>query len=92
MRSHLEATPFDMRYDVGAGPYGAMVRARPTSWSVGGRDYVNERPAAVQQTGWHFVAQMRGWLQNEVGGVSWYAVDDASHGARVPMCVACPLE
>ena len=86
MRSHLEGTPFDMRHDVGAGPYGAMMRARPTSWSVGGRDFVNERPAAVQQTGWHFVAQMRSWLPNDVGGVSWYAVDDAAHGARVPMC------
>lgn len=85
MRSHFEDTFFDMGSDVGAGPYGSMMRARPTSWHYKGVEYVNERPVAAQQTGWHFVAVMRGHLPNAVGGVSWYGVDDTSHGARIPV-------
>ena len=85
MRSHFEGTYFDMGADVGAGPYGAMMRARPTSWHYRGREYVNERPVAAQQTGWHFVALMRRHLPDAVGGVSWFGVDDTSHGARIPV-------
>ena len=58
---------------------------RPTSWHYRGKEYVNERPVAAQQTGWHFVAVMRRGLPNLVGGVSWYGVDDTSHGARIPV-------
>ena len=87
MRSHFEGTPFDMTQGVGAGPYGAAYRARPTAWSVDGKEYVNERPVATQQTGWHFVAVMRADLPAQVGGVSWYGVDDTSHSARIPVYV-----
>ena len=85
MRSHFEGTPFDMTQGVGSGPYGAAYRARPTAWSVDGKEYVNERPVATQQTGWHFVAVMRDTLPAAVGGVSWYGVDDTSHSSRIPV-------
>jgi dipeptidase len=41
-------------------------------------EYVNERPVAAQQTGWHFVAVMRRHLPDAVGGVSWCTADGSN--------------
>ncbi len=79
-RTHFENTWFDntgaVRPDVGAGAYGTPVRWRPLEWTYNGESYVNERTVAIQQTGWHFVAQMRSWLPNAIGGIFWFGVDD----------------
>ena len=71
-------TPDPTPDQVGAGPYGSMMRARPTSWHYKGLEYVNERPVAAQQTGWHFVAVMRRHLPDAVGGVSWCTADGSN--------------
>jgi len=85
MRDHFEGTPFDMQQDVGAGPYKVPYRWRPMNFTVDSVEYVNERATATQQTGFSFVAQMRSWLPDPVGGVFWFGVDDANTSVYVPM-------
>ncbi len=85
MRDHFEGTPFDMTKDPGAGPYGVPYRWRPLTFTVDSAEYVNERAIATQQTGFSFVAQMRGWLPDLVGGVFWFGVDDANTAVYVPI-------
>ncbi|MDQ1332986.1 MAG: hypothetical protein QG576_1021, partial [Bacteroidota bacterium] len=71
MRDHLEGTEFDMRTDLGAGPFGVPYRWRPLTWKVSddanAHEYCNERATATQQTGFVFVAESRSWLPDPVG-------------------------
>ena len=85
MRDHLEGTELDMRKDLGAGPYEWPYRWRPMSFQVDGNKYVQERATATQQTGFTFVSQSRSWLPNEIGGILWFAVDDAANSVYFPM-------
>jgi dipeptidase len=85
MRDHYEGTELDWRYDAGAGAFESAYRWAPLEWEVDSVKYCNERPIATQQTGFTFVAQMRSWLPNEVGGVLWFGTDDAAHTVYVPM-------
>ena len=87
MRDVFEGTPLSMTEDPGAGPYKAPYRWRPLSWKLDGETYVNERAIATQQTGFSFVAQMRSWLPNPIGGIFWFGVDDANMTVYVPMYV-----
>ncbi len=88
MRDHYEGTPFDMTKDVGAGPWDVPYRFRPMTFKVDGKEYTNERAIATQQTGFSFVAQMRSWLPNEIGGILWFGVDDADFTVYNPMYCA----
>jgi len=85
MRDHLEGTELDMSGDVGAGPFGTPYRWRPLTWKVDGVQYCNERATATQQTGFSFISQSRSWLTNEIGGIIWWGVDDASGSVYMPM-------
>ncbi len=85
MRNHLEGTELDMSKDFGAGAFGNPYRWRPLTWEVDGNTYCNERATATQQTGFSFVAQLRGWLPDAVGGINWFAVDDAATAVYVPI-------
>lgn len=89
MRDHLEGTPYDMRKDIGAGPFGLPYRWRPLTWSVSGEpdspSYCNERATATQQTGFVFVSESRNWLPDPIGGILWFGVDDASTTVFNPM-------
>ena len=82
MRDHLEGTPFDMRKDFGAGPFGSPYRWRPLEWAVSddlkAPQYCNERATATQQTGFVFVTESRNWLPDPIGGILWFGVDDAA--------------
>ena len=85
MRDHFEGTPFDMTKDPGATCwYDVPYRWRPMSFEVDGVGYSQERAIATQQTGWVFVAQMRSWLADAIGGVLWFGVDDANTAVFVP--------
>jgi dipeptidase len=84
-RDHLEGTPLDMSGDPGAGPFGTPYRWRPLTWKYDGKEYFNERVTATQQTGFSFIAQMRSWLPDPVGGIFWFGVDDAATTVYVPM-------
>ncbi|MGI6319587.1 MAG: dipeptidase [Bacteroidales bacterium] len=85
MRDHYTDTPYDMTKDVGAGAYGCPYRWRPMTWSIDGKDYIHERAISTQQTGFSFVAEMRSWLPNHIGGVNWFGVDDTYLTVYVPM-------
>lgn len=86
MRDHFEGTPFDMTVDPGATNYwGVPYRWRPMDFEVDSVKYCMERAIATQQTGFVFVNQMRSWLPREVGGISWFGVDDANTAVFCPM-------
>lgn len=85
MRDHYEGTPFDMTKGVAAGGNELPYRWRPSSYKVNGVEVTNERAIATQQTGFWFVAQCRGWLPNNIGGLFWFAVDDAGTSALTPI-------
>ena len=89
MRDHLEGTIFDMRKDIGAGPFGLPYRWRPLTWKVSGDknalEYTNERAVSTQQTGFVFVAESRSWLPDAIGGIFWFGVDDANTTVFTPM-------
>lgn len=84
MRNHYEGTPMDMRYDVGAGGSELPYRWRPLTFKVDGKEYVNERAVATQQTGFWFVSQSRSYVPDYIGGIFWFAVDDAGTSALLP--------
>lgn len=88
MRDHFEGTPFTMTSDIGAGPWNLPYRFRPMTFKVDGEEYVNERAISTQQTGFSFVAQMRNWLPDPIGGILWFGVDDANTCVYVPMYCA----
>jgi len=85
MRDHYEGTPMDMRKDIGAGGNALPYRWRPMDFEWDGKTYTNERAIATQQTGFWFVAQSRGYLPDEIGGVLWFAVDDAATSYLTPV-------
>lgn len=85
MRDHYTGTPYDMTKDVGAGPYKCPYRWRPMTWEVDGKNYIHERAISTQQTGFSFVAEMRSWLPNHIGGINWFGFDDTYLTVYVPM-------
>lgn len=84
MRDHYEGTELDWRFDVGAGPFNSPYRWSPLTYQVDSVEYCNERPIATQQTAFSFVAQMRSWLPNEIGGILWFGIDDAAQTVYYP--------
>ena len=85
MRDHYEGTIMDMTQDVGMGPYEAPYRQTPLYFEVDSVKYFNERPISTQQTGTSYVAQLRSWLPNHIGGVLWFGCDDANMLAYTPV-------
>ena len=85
MRDHFEGTPMDMTTDIGAGGNGLPYRWRPMSFTVDGKNYLNERAIATQQTGFWFVAQARPNLPDEVGALIWFGCDDAATSYLTPI-------
>lgn len=85
MRDHYEGTPMDMTVDAGAGGHHTPYRWRPMDFEYDGKEYVNERAIATQQTGFWIVCQSRSWLPDVVGGVLWFGVDDAATSCLTPV-------
>ena len=85
MRDHYEGTPMDMTVDAGAGGHHTPYRWRPMYFEYDGKEYLNERAIATQQTGFWIVCQSRSWLPDEVGGVLWFGVDDAATSCLTPV-------
>ncbi len=85
MRDHFEGTPLDMTQDIGAGPYKVPYRWRPMTFKVDGKEYLNERAIATQQTGFSFVSQMNSTHPQLMRGILWFGVDDANTCVYVPM-------
>lgn len=86
MRDHFEGTPLDMTADMTAGPWQMPIRPLPMHYKTSdGTDLFRERPIATQQSGFTMVCQMRRWLPDDVGGVTWFNCDDAAMVAYVPL-------
>ncbi len=86
MRDHFEGTPLDMTADMTAGPWGMPIRPLPMHFKASdSTDYFRERPIATQQSGFTMTCQMRSWLPDDVGGVTWFNCDDANMVAYVPL-------
>ncbi len=86
MRDHFEGTPLDMTADMTAGPWGMPIRPLPMHFKDSDSiPYYRERPIATQQSGFTMTCQMRSWLPNDVGGVTWFNCDDANMVAYVPL-------
>ena len=85
MRDHYEGTPMEIQSDLGMGPYEMPYRPTPLTWEVDGKKYFNERPISTQQASCIYVAQMRSWLPDYIGGVLWFGNDDANMVAMVPI-------
>ncbi|MCR5039052.1 MAG: C69 family dipeptidase [Bacteroidales bacterium] len=86
MRDHFEGTPLDMTADMTAGPWGMPIRPLPMHFKDSDSvAYYRERPIATQQSGFTMTCQMRSWLPDDVGGVTWFNCDDANMVAYVPL-------
>lgn len=81
MRDHFEGTTMDMTKDLGAGGHGLPYRWRPMSFEVDGKEYINERATATQQTGFWMVGQARPGKT----GILWFGVDDAATSCLTPI-------
>ena len=86
MRDHFEGSALDMTADMTAGPWGVPIRPLPMHFKDSDSlDYFRERPIATQQSGFTMCCQMRSWLPDDVGGVTWFNCDDANMVAYVPL-------
>jgi len=82
-RDHYEKTPFDLTKGLAAGPYGSPNRYLGKYDRV---DFPNkmtkklegawERPISIYYTGYVYVTQIRDWLPDAIGGVTWIGFDD----------------
>ena len=86
MRDHYEGTALDMTADVSAGPWASPYRNQPVNFKDSeGTAMFRERPIGCQQSGMTMVCQMRSFLPDEVGGVTYFNMDDATMVAYVPV-------
>lgn len=85
MRDHYEGTPLAMTEDIGMGPWEMPYRPTPLSFESDGKKYFNERPISTQQTANVYVSQMRSWLPNHIGGVTWFGNDDTNMVPLTPV-------
>ena len=86
MRDHYEGTALDMTADLSAGPWASPYRNQPVNYfSSDSTAMFRERPIGCQQSGMTMVCQMRDWLPDAVGGVTYFNMDDATMVAYVPV-------
>lgn len=86
MRDHFEGTALDMTSDISAGPWGMPIRPLPMTFQDSDSTYYfRERPIGTQQSGFTMTCQMRSWLPNDVGGITYFNCDDATMVAYVPL-------
>lgn len=76
VRDHYEGTELDMTKGPEAGPFGNPNRIRPLSWEIDSAKYSWERPISTYNTAFSFIAQLRNYLPDEIGGIAWFGVDD----------------
>ncbi len=76
VRDHYEGTEIDMTKGAEAGPFGNPNRIRPLSWEIDSAKYSWERAISTYHTAFSYVAQLRNYLPDEIGGIAWFGVDD----------------
>ena len=92
VRDHYENTVIDMTKGITAGPFGNPNRVRPLDWEVDSVKYSFERPISTYNTAFSYVAQLRNYLPNEIGGIVWFGVDDTYTTCYFPIyCCATEI-
>ncbi len=91
-RDHYQDTEFDQTKGIGAGPYGLPDRYLG-DYDV--TDFPNkrtkplegawERPISVYYVGYYHINQIRGWLPDMIGGVSWIGFDSPFNTCYMPI-------
>jgi dipeptidase len=85
VRDHYEGTALDMTRLPEAGPFGNPNRVRPLDWQTDTADYSWERPISTYNTAFSFVAQLRGYLPDNIGGLIWFGEDDTYTNCYFPI-------
>ena len=85
VRDHYEGTELDMTMDPEAGPFGNPNRVRPLSWKIDSVSYSWERAISTYNTAFSYIAQLRNYLPNEIGGIAWFGVDDTYTSCYFPI-------
>lgn len=85
VRDHYEGTDFDMTKGIDAGPFGSPNRWRPLEWGIDSAKYSWERPISIYNSAFSYIAQVRSWLPDEVGGTVWFGVDDTYFTCYFPV-------
>lgn len=85
MRDQYQGTELDITKGTDAGPWHTKLRYGSLGFKLDSVQYWYERPTATQQTGFSFVAQMRGYMPEHIGGIFWFGVDDAASNVYVPI-------
>ncbi len=85
IRDHYEGTPMDMTKGIQAGPFGNPNRVPPLTWENDSVKYSWERPISNVNTCYSFVAQLRNYLPNEIGGIIWFGVDNTYTSCYFPV-------
>ncbi len=91
-RDHYEGTQFNTRLGSAAGPYGCPHR---NLGKYDRCDFPNkrkeklkgawERTISIYYTGYTYVTQLRSWMPDEIGGVTWLAFDDPYTSCFMPL-------
>ncbi|NQU31950.1 MAG: C69 family dipeptidase [Bacteroidetes bacterium] len=85
VRDHYEGTELDMTKGPEAGPFGNPNRVRPLSWKIDSVNYSWERAISTYNTAFSYVAQLRNYLPDEIGGIAWFGVDDTYTSCFFPI-------
>ena len=85
VRDHYEGTAFDMTNGLDAGPFGNPNRCRPLSWEIDSVNYSWERPISTYNSAFSYIAQLRSWLPDEIGGITWFGEDDTYFTCYIPI-------
>jgi len=84
-RDHYEGTTIDMTKGIDAGAFGNPNRIRPLYWTVDEVECAWERPISTPNAAFSFVAQLRDWMPDEIGGVLWFGEDDTYSSCYLPI-------
>ncbi len=92
-RDHYQDTEFDQTKGVTAGPFGNPYRypgpmdAGNDTGKLTGHKGAWERPLSIYRSGYTYVAQARDWLPDLIGGLFWFAPDEAMSSVITPFYV-----
>jgi dipeptidase len=85
VRDHYEGTSIDMTKGFDAGPFGNPNRLRPLNWSVDSVECAWERPISISNASFSFIAQLRNFMPDNIGGVLWFSDDDTYTSCYLPI-------
>ena len=92
-RDHYQGTEFDQTKGMTAGPFGNPYRypgkmdAGNDTGKLTGHKGAWERPLSIYRAGYTYVAQARDWLPDVIGGIFWFAPDEAMSSVITPFYV-----